>query len=48
MTSAALQDRDKLARQSKAVEAIESDPYVQELIEQFDARLNVSSIKPID
>lgn len=48
VTSAALQDRDKLARQSKAVEAIESDPYVQELIEQFDARLNVSSIKPID
>lgn len=48
VTSAVLQDREKLARQSRAVEAIESDPYVQELIEQFDARLNVSSIKPID
>lgn len=48
VTSATLQDRDRLARQSRAVEAIESDPYVQELIEQFDARLNVSSIKPID
>lgn len=48
ITSAVLQDRDKLARQSRAVDAIESDPYVQELVEQFDAKLNVSSIKPTD
>lgn len=46
VTSAVLHDRDKLAKHTKAVEAIESDPYVQELVEQFDAKLNVSSIKP--
>ncbi|SFU79204.1 DNA polymerase-3 subunit gamma/tau [Nitrosomonas eutropha] len=48
VTPAVLQDRDKLAKQSRAVEAIESDPYVQELVEQFDAKLNISSIKPIN
>lgn len=48
ITSATLQDRDKHARQSRAIEAIESDPYVQELVEQFDAKINISSIKPID
>lgn len=48
ITSAVLQDREKLAKQSCAIDAIESDPYVQELIEQFDAKLNVSSIKPIE
>ncbi|MFO7580239.1 DNA polymerase III subunit gamma/tau [Nitrosomonas halophila] len=48
VTSAVLQDRDKLAKQSRAVDAIEADPFVQALIEQFDAKLNVSSIKPIE
>lgn len=48
VTPAVLQDRDKLAKQSQAVEAIKSDPYVQELVEQFDAKLNISSIKPIN
>lgn len=48
VASAVLQDRDKLARQSHAVDAIETDPYVRELIEQFDAKLNISSIKPIE
>ncbi len=48
VTSAVLQDRDKHARQSRAAEALESDPYVQELVEQFDAKINPSSIKPID
>lgn len=48
VTPAVLQDRDKLAKQSRAVEVIESDPYVQELVEQFDAKLNISSIKPIN
>ncbi len=48
VTSAVLQDRDKLEKQSRAIDAIESDPYVRELIEQFDAKLNISSIKPIE
>lgn len=48
VTSAVLQDRGKLTKQSLAIDAIEADPYVQELIEQFDAKLNISSIKPIE
>lgn len=48
VTSALLQDQSRLAKQTQAVEAIESDPYVRELVEQFDAKLNISSIKPID
>lgn len=47
VTPAVLRDRDKLAKQSQAIEAIESDPYVQGLVKEFDAKLNVSSIKPI-
>lgn len=48
VTSAVLQDQDRLAKQAQAVKAIESDLYVQELVEQFDAKLNISSIKPIN
>ncbi len=47
MTPAALQDREKETKQLQAVAAIEQDPIVQELMEDFDARLIVSSIKPI-
>lgn len=42
------QNRRKAEKQARAVEAIQTDPYVQELIEQFDAKLNIDSIKPID
>ena len=48
VTSAVLRDQDRLAKQAQAVKAIESDLYVQELVEQFDAKLNISSIKPIN
>lgn len=48
MTPAALLDQDKLTKQSQAIATIESDPYVRELIDQFDAKLNISSIKPIN
>lgn len=47
MSPAALEDREKQEKQSKAVAAVESDPFVRELVEQFDAKLIVSSIKPI-
>ena len=47
LTPVALQQRAEEEKQAKAIAAIEKDPMVQELIEQFDAKLIVSSIKPI-
>ena len=47
MTPAELENREKQERQSQAITAVESDPFVRELVEQFDAQLIVSSIKPI-
>ncbi len=47
MTPAELESCEKQAKQSQAIAAIETDPFVRELIENFDARLIVSSIKPI-
>lgn len=48
MTSAVMQDREKQAKQSETIAAIEADPFVRELVENFDAKLIVSSIKPIE
>ncbi|MFZ5556880.1 MAG: DNA polymerase III subunit gamma/tau [Pseudomonadota bacterium] len=45
---AELQSRAAGERQARAIEAIESDPFVRDLIENFDARLNDSSIRPRD
>ncbi|MEJ5212168.1 MAG: DNA polymerase III subunit gamma/tau C-terminal domain-containing protein, partial [Burkholderiales bacterium] len=46
-TPAQQQQQARAARQAQAVEAIERDPFVRELLEQFDARLIESSIKPV-
>jgi DNA polymerase-3 subunit gamma/tau len=40
-------DREKQRKHAKAVADIEGDPFVRELVEDFDARVNESSIKPI-
>ena len=45
---AALEDQDRQARQRQAVEAIDRDPFVRELVENFDARVADDSIKPLD
>jgi DNA polymerase-3 subunit gamma/tau len=47
MTPAELDNRKKQEKQLQAVAAIEADPFVRELVEHFDAKLVVSSIKPI-
>jgi len=44
---AAVADRDKQQRQAQAVAAIEEDPFVRELVDNFDARVVGSSIKPV-
>jgi DNA polymerase-3 subunit gamma/tau len=45
---AALEDQERQARQRQAVEAIDRDPFVRELVENFDARVADESIKPVD
>ncbi|HEU0290862.1 MAG TPA: DNA polymerase III subunit gamma/tau [Burkholderiales bacterium] len=44
---AAIADREKQQRQVQAVAAIEQDPFVRELVDNFDARIVGSSIKPV-
>ena len=39
--------RIKEARQAEAVAAIESDPFVRELVDQFGGRIDASSIQPL-
>ncbi|HVS27377.1 MAG TPA: DNA polymerase III subunit gamma/tau [Burkholderiales bacterium] len=46
-TPAEQENREREVRQTRAVQAIERDPFVRELIENFDARIIDSSIKPI-
>lgn len=48
LTPVALQQREEEEKQANAIAAIEKDPIVQELIEQFDAKLIIPSIKPIE
>ncbi|WP_040852262.1 DNA polymerase III subunit gamma/tau [Nitrosospira lacus] len=47
MNPAELENQEKQQKQSQAITAIETDPFVRELVENFDAELIVSSIKPI-
>jgi len=44
---AALADLEKQQKQAQAIAAIEQDPFVRELVENFDARVVESSIKPV-
>ena len=46
-TLAAVQARENQQRQSAAAAAIDGDPFVRELIEQLDARVLSSTIKPV-
>ncbi len=43
----AVEERERQHRQAKAVESIERDPFVRDLVENLDARLIQTSIKPI-
>ncbi len=42
-----VRSRERDARQAEAVAAIESDPFIRELVEHFDAKVVESTIKPI-
>ncbi len=40
--------RQRELRQAKAVEAIEQDPLVQDILKQFDAHIDIDSVLPVD
>jgi len=46
-TLAEIQDREIQQRQSAAAAAIDGDPFVRNLIENLDARVVSSTIKPV-
>ncbi|MEX0958491.1 MAG: DNA polymerase III subunit gamma/tau [Burkholderiales bacterium] len=46
-TPVAIEDREKQESLERAVAAIDADPFVRDLVENFDARVDDSSIKPI-
>ena len=46
-TPAVQEDRERRERLDRAVQSIDADPFVRELVENFDARIVDSSIKPI-
>jgi DNA polymerase-3 subunit gamma/tau len=46
-TPAEIDNQERQAKLAKAIESIDTDPFVRELVENFDARVKDSSIKPI-
>ena len=48
MTPAEQEDRERQARLQQAIQAIDGDPYVRDLVENFDARVVDESIRPLD
>ena len=46
-TPVQVQQSEKAAQEKLAIESIEQDPFVRDLVEQFDAKLIESSIKPL-
>jgi len=47
ITPAQIDNQERQAKLAKAIESIDADPFVRELVENFDARVKDSSIKPI-
>ena len=46
-TPAQIDNQERQAKLAKAIESIDADPFVRELVENFDARVKDFSIKPI-
>jgi hypothetical protein len=44
---AEIENQERQAKLAKAIESIDTDPFVRDLVENFDARVKDSSIKPI-
>jgi DNA polymerase-3 subunit gamma/tau len=48
MTPAEQEEREREARMRDAVQAIDRDPFVRDLVETFDARVVDGSVRPVD
>ncbi len=46
-TPSEIQESERRAKQDRAIAAIESDPFVRDLVENFDGRIVSDSIKPL-
>ena len=46
-TPAEIENQERQAKLAKAIQSIDADPFVRELVENFDARVNDSTIKPV-
>ncbi len=46
-TPAEIENQERQAKLARAIESIDADPFVRELVENFDARVRDTSIKPI-
>ena len=46
-TPAEIENQERQANLARAIESIDSDPFVRELVENFDARIKDTSIKPL-
>ena len=42
-----MENQERQAKLAKAIESIDADPFVRELVENFDARVKDTSIKPV-
>jgi DNA polymerase-3 subunit gamma/tau len=46
-TPSEMENQERQAKLAKAIESIDADPFVRELVENFDARIKDTSIKPL-
>ena len=46
-TPAEIENQERQAKLARAIESIDTDPFVRDLVENFDARVKDTSIKPI-
>ena len=46
-TPAEIENQERQTKLAKAIESIDADPFVRELVENFDARVKDASIKPL-
>ena len=46
-TPAEIENQERQAKLAKAIESIDADPFVRELVENFDARVKDTSVKPV-
>ncbi|HVY07640.1 MAG TPA: DNA polymerase III subunit gamma/tau C-terminal domain-containing protein, partial [Burkholderiales bacterium] len=46
-TPAEIENQERQAKLARAIESIDADPFVRDLVENFDARVRDTSIKPV-